>query len=37
MACCRLRFRYQHMTEAASAEVGGELPRCQPVEKSGGQ
>jgi len=20
------------MTEAASAEVGGELPRCQPVE-----
>src|SRR5258706_4941498 len=25
-------FRYQHMTEASSAEVGGKLPRCQPVE-----
>ena len=34
MACCPLRFRYQHMTEAAPAEVGGELPRCQSVEKA---
>ena len=28
------RFRYQHMTEPASAEVGGELPRWVGLWKS---